>query len=92
MSISEGLIEAARMVAENEEEFSCAAASVGYNFDARDFYEELFMPKNYWGAWGCAWCGDDIEKYCHNKHFLIVQNCRVIALCLAAAIAESEGL
>ena len=48
-----------------------------------DKYSALFAPQTNYNdqAWGEEW-GNDTER----------RNCRVLALCFMAAIAESEGL
>lgn len=77
--------EAARRVAEGEEEFSCVAVILA-GPGAITNYEALMRPDGHWGAWGSGW-GD---PNAYVKTYATIHDCRVLALCFMAAIAEYE--
>lgn len=98
MKISEVMIDAAKIMQTMRAdgkwlaccEQICDAQGVPYTHcnPGAEWFAELFEPDNSCSAyWGAQWADyDDPNSY--NKR----ADCRILALCLAAAIAESEGL
>ncbi len=97
-TMSEVLLDAAESIQIGHSRFTChAAASGGTSFpnshsDVGDFYEHLMVPSTALKTkrilepedFGDI-CGDDYKK-------LKVIDFRVLALCMAAAVAEAGGL
>ena len=97
MKYSEVFREAALQLERGQDRFSCNAIddiAGGFNTPARQYYSDLIAPEANdalvmlhdvkWegkgtGAWGWYW-GEEAGA------------CRILALCFAAAVAESEGL
>ena len=84
MKKSKTYIEAAKRIANNDENFCCNAIDEITGFDVTHliYFEKYFRPT--FAKFGDQWFGSCFS----GKN----QNVRVIALCFAAAIAESEGL
>lgn len=83
-------LNAARLVADGTHEFSCNAIA---SSPMTRQYEKLFRPPEeiYSGdAWGAAW-GDDFPKSLLASASPEARQCRVLALCLMAAIVGEEA-
>lgn len=79
--------EAARKIAEKEEEYSCRAVTLStVNARLRLIYHNVFSYDRYILFWANKWREED--GYDDDR----LRNCRVIALCFAAAMAEAGDL
>jgi hypothetical protein len=96
MKASEILRKAAQAIESGRarSEYSCivishcvknAGGTIGNEFNVRALYATYMAPVDgvdeitSFFAWGCNWPDDELK------------DCRILALCFAAAIAESEG-
>lgn len=86
MNPSEIYRKAAELIARGTQQHSCVAISIVVNYESfheRQSYGALFRPSRRVGSndpWGEWWSEE--SKVCRD--------CRVIALCFMAAIAEDE--
>ena len=97
MKPSEVYREAARRMAENENasEFSCImierAQGDSYRESDIDEYNSFFKPENEDAyAWGWRFATDNIFDYRDPYVQATANDCRILALCFMAAIAEDD--
>lgn len=96
---------AAKRVAQGHNQWSCCAVAgvpdsdvpeTGKNWSALNWYERLFAPhdRNPGLLWGNLWDYDisGIEEPLLPRSRGAAKECRILALCFMAAIAEAEGL
>jgi hypothetical protein len=88
MKLSDVFLRAAELVASKEEDYSCDAVLKAANGDAPSalfFWRDRFTPRE--DSPEHYWLRDQFDMEEEDKH-----EWRILALCLAAAIAKSEGL
>ena len=93
MKISHVLLKAAKRVANGSNTLSCCAiwGSGGSVYPdasgAYEFYIALFRPLN---SFSSFWASDEADGWA-DEHEPEGKHTRIVALCLAAAIAKAEG-